>query len=415
MSRGVDYDWRVIEQDGLEDPAPELTPVIKPTRPVRMSRSTCADTTPPTPSCRALAALMTIACGTAFLLFALVHVTQAWTLTPTTVGAEIGRQLRSEAVTTLQPISDTVAAGGNSVNAASATESVLHTVAAVDYDGDIATVEVIVARPGAPGRGYQEIRFMRKEGTRWIDTIPQADYWGDPREDETAYLRFVYQGRDAAAVEAAMPRIDAAYATLRAAYGLTATLTETTTAKVTVTVHPQRLRAERAVPLTPDVRIPSPKLLPIPLTQDEATVMTEQAIAALARRTMAEVTAEADLDWRWHLLEEGLITAAGMAADAPLQMPTDSTLDALILSSNDWFYGVDDAVRTETAVAWGRFLLSEFEPEEIRTLLAALHGTQSWSDVEATRAGMSVTELEGTWQAWLTAQSASAAARQDSQ
>src|SRR5690606_28683740 len=58
---------------------------------------------------------------------------------------------------------------------------------------------------------YREERFYRRVDQRWLRTVPAAVTWGETRELKTEHLHFVYYERDAAAVEAAAPKLEKAF------------------------------------------------------------------------------------------------------------------------------------------------------------------------------------------------------------
>jgi hypothetical protein len=116
---------------------------------------------------------------------------------------------------------------------------------------------------------YRETRFYQQGESDWVRTLPQDDFWGDPRAVQSGRLHFDYREADASAVEAIAPQMERVYLKLHRALGV-----EPATEMMTIAIVPDlpqwgALSAEY-------VEITSPTLSKIPVALSDADYLAHQ-------------------------------------------------------------------------------------------------------------------------------------------
>lgn len=115
------------------------------------------------------------------------------------------------------------------------------TIQAVHQVGDLAWVEAVLSVPDdASVEEAIPLRvtyFYRRTPAGWLRTAPQAALWGEPQTLETAYFRFEFREKDAAAVQQVADQIDAHYRTVRRDLGLA--LPVFSAAKIVLDISPE--------------------------------------------------------------------------------------------------------------------------------------------------------------------------------
>ena len=151
---------------------------------------------------------------------------------------------------------------------------------------------------------YREERFYRRAGQRWLRTVPPADYWGEPRQLETAHLRFLFYARDAEAVQIAADQLEAAYRDLYQLLGVTNPPANAT--KLTVAISPQPV--DRWAGASDVYELTSPILARIPAGQSDGDYLAYEVMNWFTYRALRDVTPSwsGRYLYRWPILIWGL-------------------------------------------------------------------------------------------------------------
>ena len=134
---------------------------------------------------------------------------------------------------------------------------------------------------------YREERFYRRIDQRWVRTVPPALYWGEVRELETEHLRFTYYERDAEAVEAAAPKLQAAYVGMYQILGVQ----EIPAEKQVIAVVPNPIG--RWSSTVPQLQVTSPLLAQIPEGQSTGDYLAYEVMGWFTYRAIRDAAPNA--------------------------------------------------------------------------------------------------------------------------
>jgi len=129
----------------------------------------------------------------------------------------------------------------------------------IDVKGDRAVARLVAKGPdGIPV--YRQMRFYRISASGWIRTAPDVALWGPSEQFETPFFVYHFRQKDASAVTAVAPQVDALYTTLRHNWGLPMKVDEE---KAVITVSLMRRStyyAHSQGNAPPRINVPSPAL-----------------------------------------------------------------------------------------------------------------------------------------------------------
>lgn len=169
-------------------------------------------------------------------------------------------------------------------------------------NGDRARVVVTVEAPSLPWlpAPYQEGRFYRWNGSRWVRTAPTSHFWGPLRRLESEYFRIEYHDWDAEAVKQVAPDLDVAYRSMRALLDL-----PPPTEKLSLAIVPEMTSSRRERAANNLVLI-SPQLTPIPAGLDKRAYLAYRAQRLLAEQVVNDALPRRWVQNQWMPLVRGL-------------------------------------------------------------------------------------------------------------
>jgi hypothetical protein len=336
----------------------------------------------------------------------------------------------------------------------------------VEVHGDQAVTRVVrYTEQGAPA--YRQMRFYRRIGPDWRQTAPDAALWGPERSLETTFLVFHFRQNDASAVIAVATQMDALYTMMRHNFGLPIIPTpEKLLIEVNVTHPPGHPFSWFVAPDRLIVPSPALYWAPVELTdvdllaQSIALPLLNSVLAQASEQYQIDPTWQPllrslrlwqvwDLDlplavWReevvrWLYLDlpatsngqtvvpdqdEELCAAhlLWMRSPAQLGIPVVCTevaawhfswwvppnpftrLNQLILPPPSDSYGtINHPGQTVALATLVEYAVATYGRERLPALVAGLGQYESWNTLIPAVFGVSATEFEAGWQAYLTA------------
>jgi hypothetical protein len=261
---------------------------------------------------------------------------------------------------------------------------------------------------------HREMRYYRQIGTDWVRTVPDADFWGEPREVETNHLRFEFHDHDLATVLAMVDRVEYAYTQVHAWLGIAVPKGEE---KLIFAIRPDLVRGWSGSGNRLHLTTPSLARVPAPLS--DADYLAQQLISRVTTRTLNRILTDYErtntYQWRtmlwalngwvrselagqrspWHQQADALF-ASELAANAPLQL---SDIENRYPSWRvDQTGMMLDYARAESVVV---YMMNRLGREQLRELLLAFHQHGSWIGLVTDLFDESVSDFEAGWNAYL--------------
>ncbi|MBI3958108.1 MAG: hypothetical protein HY328_04805 [Chloroflexi bacterium] len=159
-----------------------------------------------------------------------------------------------------------------------------------------ALVQVIVSdnRLATP---YQETRVYRETTSGWIRSAPGADFWGAWESQESAYFSFRYRKRDRGAVTAAALQLDLLYEQIYRSVGLSVD-PEGEKMQVELRISGPFSRGSTRTASGRVLVVPSPELLPRPLSLSTERLLVESVIQQAINLVIWERMERIPGDWQ---------------------------------------------------------------------------------------------------------------------
>ncbi|MCS7220253.1 MAG: hypothetical protein RML36_00125 [Anaerolineae bacterium] len=282
------------------------------------------------------------------------------------------------------------------------------------YD-DLAMVVVLVTQPAFPWETapYRETRFYRLVNGRWLRTAPAPALWGPLQTTETEHFRFEFHQRDAKAVIAAAPKVEALYGDLHRLVGLEETSSERLVIKVVPRTDVISWRF-----LTNQLTVPSPVLLAVPQDMSEAEALIQAIAYPLTRRVVDQAAQQAQVKTQWQPLVLGLrlwlswdnsrlpsfwrFRLEESLRQRMAQAPAPRLAD-LIDSGQTWLYS-NRWASTMAAVTVVDHMMTRYGRDRLSALLRGLGRYESWDELIPAVFGVPADAWEASWQAYLKAQ-----------
>lgn len=260
---------------------------------------------------------------------------------------------------------------------------------------------------------YREERFYRRVDQRWLRTVPPAVHWGESRAIETKHLRFVYYELDAAAVEAAAPKLEAAYVGMYRTLGVP----NPPAAKQVVAIVPRPIG--RWSSTIPQLEITSPLLAQIPESQSDGDYLAYEIMGWFTYRAIRDSAPNMAVRYlyRWPILVWGL---RGWLRDDLLDQPSPWHVQAseVLRQEAKEFLPVSlknitdlrgnarpsreqVILRYLAAESFMTFVVDTYGRERLPDLLAALVRQSNWNEIIPQLYGDSVDEFVERWNAHL--------------
>jgi hypothetical protein len=260
---------------------------------------------------------------------------------------------------------------------------------------------------------YREERFYRRVDQRWLRTVPPAGHWGETRELATEHLHFIYYELDAAAVEAAAPKLEAAYVDMYRTLGLNNAPSE----KQIISIIPRPIG--RWSSTVPQLEVTSPLLAQIPEGQSDGDYLTYEIMGWFTYRAIRDAAPNMAVRYlyRWPILVWGLrgwlrddlldqpspwhTEAAAVLRDAAPEFLPISFRHITDLRTDARPTREDVILRYLAAESFMEFVVDTYGRERLPDLLLALVRHSTWEDIISPVYGLSVEEFLDAWNAHL--------------
>ncbi|MBV7335927.1 hypothetical protein KFU94_48360 [Chloroflexi bacterium TSY] len=295
----------------------------------------------------------------------------------------------------------------------------------INVIGDIALVDTLIQyhEQNHPSRFsnlspvgakiYREVRFYRRDGERWLRTLPPNAFWGPLQEIQTPHLRFRFYAHDARLVTPLAAEMEEIFLAMHQAVGLEQ---PSTTRRLMLEFVPRALHGES---FAGDwILISSPLMLSIPKEISNQTVIVDSLVSRFASRVLDDVRQPYGY-WRkplWRTLHAGvhswLMLEVGHHApvwseDAEavfqyrLTLQNPLMLDEIAYVRNtadeqrEWYWHLK---KGESMV---QYATEQYGRNRLPALLEGLSTHQSWDDLIPSLYQISRQEFETGWNEYL--------------
>lgn len=254
---------------------------------------------------------------------------------------------------------------------------------------------------------YREERFYRRVGQDWVRTVPPRAYWGEPRQLETAHLRFTYYEHDAAIVEAAAPQLDSAYAAMYEMLGIEGP----PAGKLLVAVQPYPARRWGSV--VDGLDVTSPVFEQIPVGQSQADYLAYEVTNWFTYRALRDAapSSAARYLYRWPILvwglrgwlREELLEPATPWRTEALQVLRESNALPFSLSNVTELRSKERPTREEVIVrylaaeSFVAFVVDTYGEDRLPEFMAAIVRYGSWDEIIQKLYGHSSAKFVADW------------------
>lgn len=261
---------------------------------------------------------------------------------------------------------------------------------------------------------HRETRYYRPIGTNWVRTVPDADFWGEPRVVETNHLRFEFHDHDLATVLAMVDRVEHAYVQAHAWLGLAVPKDEE---KIIFAIRPDLVRGWSGSGSR--LHLTTPALARVPAPLSDADYLAQQLISRVTTRTLNRVFTDYErtntYQWRtmlWAL--NGWVRSELAGQRSPWHQQADALFERKVAESlplrlsdieNRYpSWRVDqtgmmlDYARAESIVI---YMMERLGRERLRELVLAFHQHGSWIGLTTDLFDEPVADFEAGWNAYL--------------
>jgi hypothetical protein len=260
---------------------------------------------------------------------------------------------------------------------------------------------------------YREERFYRRVNQRWLRTVPPAGHWGETHELATRHLHFIYYELDAAAVEAAAPKLEVAYVEMYRTLGLPDPPDE----KQVIKVLPRAIG--RWSSTMPQFEVTSPLLAQIPESQSDSEYFAYEVMGWFTYRAIRDAAPNMTVRYlyRWPILVWGLrgwlrddileqsspwhVEASAVLREAAPQFLPINFGQITDLRTNARPTREEVILRYLAAESFMTFVVDHYGRDRVPDLLLALVRYSAWEDIIPTVFGDSVPEFLDAWNAHL--------------
>jgi hypothetical protein len=293
----------------------------------------------------------------------------------------------------------------------------------VEVRGDTALVEVVVVQTQAlwlPAP-YRQTWIYRETEAGWLRTYFAAAFWPPEQPLHVGRFTFVYGRRDDAAVAAVAAQIEPLDAALRDELGLPTTQEPLTIRMVTAHPPPADPMLLALLSRNGTLYAPSPSLLPLPVQVTEEEALRQLVAGLLTVYSLQEALAQSHVcQWQplvnalqhWLLWEHSELPSARrydiernfqtwQAAHPRPELawfgPSSAACSTSLLHSKEGA-GLADAGASISIVDYA---VAVYGHERLPSLIDGMGRTETWEYLIPAVYGVSATEFEAGWQAYL--------------